>query len=511
MATATAFNAARMKQIEDTTIVDGEVDPQNHLILTKRNGDQVDAGSIASNAKMVAEDSTSVDITVGGVGSDLDPFRIKGDIKKIPASAVDSGRFDLARIPDQTVRGLLEASYRGGPAKVKVNGVLSSVAYPWMTPYVPGSSREVELLQTGSSWKIMGQSESNVFPMVLNETLWSTYSEYTNNNAFNNRPRATLLPSGIVVLSGLLSSKGTPADGSVIANIPPALAPDFDTRVTVEMADIPKGVYITSTGAIQAWGGFSNNQYLTLDGIAYPSKGTATWTPLGQGGSSVGTKFSINPAWNSIYGVPSFWKDPYGFVWFQGLLQIATSLNAEDPILSLPNNCLPSRGTHYRMNASDTYAAIGYNMGGNSLVIKSGSPSVPGNWYSLAGIAVASADSFTLNPWKTPRSFANSWTNYNPASFTSLQYLLREDGLRITSGLLSGGGVSTNSFTFFEDEYIPRFGRIIIPSMATNARARIDLSPLVERNWSPPYMPGSFIHQQGPSTWYSLDSRMWST
>lgn len=122
MATATSFNAARMKQIEDETIVDGEVDPQNHLILTKRNGDQVDAGSVASNAKLTAEDSSSVDITIGGSGSDLDPFRIKGEVKKIPASAVDSGRFDLARIPDQTAVGLLEASYRGGPAKVKMGG-----------------------------------------------------------------------------------------------------------------------------------------------------------------------------------------------------------------------------------------------------------------------------------------------------------------------------------------------------------------------------------------------------
>lgn len=510
MATATAFNAARMKQIEDTTIVDGEVDPQNHLILTKRNGDQVDAGSVASNAKMVAEDSASVDITVGGVGSDLDPFRIKGDVKKIPASAVDSGTFDLARIPDLTAKGLLEASYRGGPAKVKVAGVLSSVAYPWMVPYQAGASREVSLLKTGTSWTIAGQPE-NSYPITVNEAGWSTYSELTNVTAFSYRPRATLLPSGVVVLSGLLSAKAAPANGSIIGSIPPELAPDFDTRIAVEMADQNKSIYITSTGNIQAWGNFVANQYVSLDGVAWVKKGVASWTPLGSGGTAVAAKFDVLPGWNPVYGVPSYWKDPYGFVWFQGLLRNNAVINAEDPIISLPASLQPPRGTHYRIAASDTYGAIGFNFGSNNLVVKSGSPSTVDNWYSLAGFAMATTEAFANNPWKTPRAFADSWGNYNPASFTSLQYLLREDGLRITSGLVSGGTIGANAFAFAEEEYWPRYGRIIIATMATNARARIDISPVVERSWTGAYQPGSFILQQGSSTWYSLDSRMWAT
>jgi microcystin-dependent protein len=45
MATVTGFTAARMKIIEDTTVVDGEVQGDN-LILLQRNGTPIDAGSV---------------------------------------------------------------------------------------------------------------------------------------------------------------------------------------------------------------------------------------------------------------------------------------------------------------------------------------------------------------------------------------------------------------------------------------------------------------------------------
>lgn len=512
MGSVRVFTAERMEQIEDNIIVSGTIDPQNHLILTQMDGTLIDAGSVASNAKMVAEDSASVDITVGGVGSDLDPFRIKGEVKKIPASAVDSGRFDLARIPDQTAVGLLEASYRGGPAKVKIGGVLSTDSYSWMTPYQAGASREVSLLKTNDSWKITGQTE-NSYPIILNDVYWSSYSELANNTSFSYRPRITFLPSGIVVLSGLLASKAAPPNGSVIGYIPPDLAPDHDIRLAVEMADIAKGVYITTTGEIQAWGNFSSNDYVSLDGLAFPQKGVANWIPLGDSGSGIGLKFERHAPWDDVYGVPSYWKDPYGFVWFQGLLRVKTALTSEDVMFTLPTGYLPPKATHYRMNSNDTYAAFGYNLGGSGqeFVMKANSPTTVGSWYSLAGVAVATVESFSINPWKTPRAFSNGWVNYNPGSFTSLQHLLREDGLRVTSGLLANGSGGMNSFTLPEEEYWPRYGRIILATMATNARARIDISPTVERFLASPYIPGAFVHVQGANTFYSVDSRMWVT
>lgn len=46
MATVTGFTAARMQQIEADSIIDGDVDLNGNLILTKRGGSQINAGSV---------------------------------------------------------------------------------------------------------------------------------------------------------------------------------------------------------------------------------------------------------------------------------------------------------------------------------------------------------------------------------------------------------------------------------------------------------------------------------
>lgn len=46
MASVTAFTAARMKEIEDTTVVSGLVDSNGHLLLATRVGEEIDAGNV---------------------------------------------------------------------------------------------------------------------------------------------------------------------------------------------------------------------------------------------------------------------------------------------------------------------------------------------------------------------------------------------------------------------------------------------------------------------------------
>lgn len=46
MATVTGFTASRMLEIESTSIVDGSIDEDGHLILTTKGGATIDAGSV---------------------------------------------------------------------------------------------------------------------------------------------------------------------------------------------------------------------------------------------------------------------------------------------------------------------------------------------------------------------------------------------------------------------------------------------------------------------------------
>lgn len=48
MAEVTVYDAARMKAIEDNTVVNGSINANNHLILTRHDGTTIDAGSLGN-------------------------------------------------------------------------------------------------------------------------------------------------------------------------------------------------------------------------------------------------------------------------------------------------------------------------------------------------------------------------------------------------------------------------------------------------------------------------------
>jgi len=509
MGSATFFDSTRMKQIEDTTVVTGEVDPQNHLILTQRNGDQIDAGSIASNAKMVAEDSASVDVTVGGNGSDISPFQIKAEVKKIPASAVDSGVFDLARIPDQTVVGMLPPAYRGGDTFVKMlNGVWTDTELKWASKYVPNGSRMVRLLKSGPTWVILGQVEDGTYPIELTAAA-TTYGEQNQINVFSTFPRAVRLPSGIVVLSGLIALVGTVTVDTVLGYISMDCVPDKDLIIACEMGDTARTVRIrASDGAILFQGPPATNSYISLDGLAWPAAGVATWTPVGEGGSAWGANFGPRQLWVDTFGAPSFWKDPYGMVWFRGIVEVKVTTSADDTIMfTLPPTHRADISQHLRGCGNDGFAHFGFapTVG---IQFKINNPGGIGAWLGLSGLVGVTADARLNNGWVTPRALINGWINYNTSSYTRASYLLREDGLRMSAGLLGSGTLGTRVLSLKDKEYWPDNGRIIISSVAAGGRGRIDICSTREIQGGH-YEAGGVLLQQGSNIWYSLDGRMW--
>ena len=71
MTTVTGFTADRMRAIEDASVIDGEVDENGHLILTKFDGSEIDAGSVIGPMGPIGSDiaiASAYILEVGMVG-----------------------------------------------------------------------------------------------------------------------------------------------------------------------------------------------------------------------------------------------------------------------------------------------------------------------------------------------------------------------------------------------------------------------------------------------------------
>ena len=407
------------------------------------------------------------------------------------------------------VDALLPATYRGGPTQVKINGVLSSATYEWLTPYVPGGSRTVKLKKIGSTWYITGQDQKGYYRFQLNDAEWTTHSDATATTAFSSRARVTRLVSGIVSLSGVLRARGTTPDLTLVGTLPADCRPDFDMIYPVEHGDVARAVTIKANGDILTRGGaWSSDQYLTLDGISFPAAGVATWTTVGSGGSSFGSSFSDDAGFNAQYGAPAFWKDPYGFVWFRGLVKAIATVSADNTrIIDLPSTHRAHLEQHYRGTANNGYSGFG-SRPNNGLNWKPSSPGTIGDWYSLSGFVINTADSQANNPWVNPAKFANGWER-NGVTYPNGSYLLREDGLCLMQGLMVSGTIGTRVMSLRDNEMWPRDGLIILAGMSNNARGRIDIGGEREALGGQ-NEPGSVVFTQGDSgAWVSLDGKTW--
>jgi hypothetical protein len=407
-----------------------------------------------------------------------------------------------------TIRtAFLPATYRGwGPTNVVIDGVLSLTAYNWGSPYVPNAARMVRLVSDGTTWIIMGQISDETIYLPYDSTKMETYGERAVDSIWNLRPRATKLAlSGLVVLSGMMISVGTLPNGSVIGTLPVGMRPPFILAFTIEYGDNARTLYIHPNGDLALSAPPGATQYISLDGIAFHPAGVGTWTEVGQGGSSYTANFEnwTNPA----FGTCQFYKDPWGFVWWRGLirLKVATSSNGT-LMINMPATHRSHITQHFRTVGVDTHAGI-YGEATTGIAWMSGSPGAAGDWVSLTGAVNATADSLTLNPWKTIKAWANGWIAY-PA-FPVPGYTRRADGLVMLKGLTNGTTVNTKQAVMTEEETWPAGGRLIIPAVSNQARGRLDVFSARDNEAATAGTPGSLLARSASAAWFSWDGLKW--
>ncbi|QYC53805.1 minor tail protein [Microbacterium phage EugeneKrabs] len=399
-------------------------------------------------------------------------------------------------------KALLPVNARsGGKTKVKVNGVLSTTEYPWLSNYSPQGSREVRLLKDREQWYISGQVSDDCYDLTL-ATNWYGYGTMSNDTTFNERITIRQLPSGLAVCTGLLRSGVAVAGGTTIATFPAHLAPSHTLILPVIQGDLAKTVEIRPDGQIVARAGFVNS-YLSLDGLAWWPAGTATWTDVGSGGSAWGAGFGPYPN-PETWGTAGFYKDPYGFVWAKGLVQVTVASPTDNKnMISLPATHRVDKEQHVRAAANDDYGSIGAQPG-NGINWKPGSPGTVGAWISLSGSVWVTAEALSNNPWYTP-NMGNSWIQTS-ASFPWPGTVRREDGLCLSKGLISSGTLATRAMVA-EEEAWPTGGRIIIASSSNATQSRLDIGSI--RDMEAVVQHGGLVPRLGSNSWWSLDGLKW--
>ena len=611
MAEAILFNAERSKEIEDNAITSGLVDASGNLILTKNNGDTINAGNVkgpqgdkaqysipyngassgylriatldglnSSNgahyqaflsglgnfgapkratmlihAAQRGTDTISLkawawDLTPGvalytralgaflfEVWIQLPAYQTSGTLTELtswravrnldgftttePSNLVsvpiqDSDYSPKAVVSDRSdslsdtvvVKALLPATYRGGNTKVKIGGVLSTDTYSWLSKYDPSGSREVSLLRTASGFVIQGQCEHNSAPLTLNTTNWRTYGE-RGSGSWSSTPRAVKLPSGLIVIDAMLVGNigATIADGSLIATLAPGFRPEFSMMFPVEQGDVARAIRINPNGQIIVYGGgWSSNNWLTLSGIAFWAPGVANWTPVGSDGSSWGANFQREPSWDSEWGAPGFWKDPYGFVWFRGLTKIAAATSVDNvPIVNLPASHRSAQAEHHRSVGNQGYAGLG-SSSTVGLTWKPNSPATANSHISMVTAILKTPDADSGNVWQPyAPAILNGWNPVGGGNQVP-NYLLREDGLRMMCGIISGGTVGASMVSLEFPEMWPTRSRMTLPVMTNNGRGRITLNT----GWQDgDGVRGQVTGDSVSNAWVSFDSRVW--
>ena len=415
---------------------------------------------------------------------------------------------------DRIVKALLDPMYRGpGPARVHFlpGGALTTEAYQWEgKPIAYWGNRVVNMKRKGSTWVIVGETGEEGYggKVDMAPNLLAGWIPYSWRNAEVPErwgwPRIQRLHSGIVVMSGLIGY-GTSTAGTIIAMLPPVYRPDTDIILPINNGDTAKTICIRANGEIRVEGGnWVANTYISLDGLAWPAAGVASWTDVasaGSGSAFVNGWIAHDPA---TWGPPRYWRDPYGFVWFQGIIKNGSMAGDDYTMISLPTTHQQYLKSHVKAANNAVFGFISAIPGaGNGLHWKSGSQG--GNaWLSISSVINVTSDAVAGNNWMYP-FMLSGWQRYS-TQFPPPALLRRADGLGMAMGLMNAGTNPPVKLTSVPANLLPEAGAILY-GVSNDAFNRQDIVGL--RVIEDATSPGRFTMNSGANSWNSWDSHVW--
>jgi hypothetical protein len=514
MAIVTGLKAERMLEIEAASVVNGVVDSAGDLILTTHGGDEINAGHVKgetgddAQAVMSVTDSASIDLTLTGTGTVADPWNISAAVKDHPAKLLQLAGDNIGPGPSYVTDIGTGLGTKYGP-------------YDWDGKFEPAGNPLVRLAWRDGDYRILGHADGNSIGtprcIVTTPNIWTAYA-LRNGALFgplNEYVEATLTPAGIVVLQGLFQTRIAQSAGTAVLCILPAdMRPDTTMSFPVNVSDTVGELRIYPDGRVMVYTAMAAGNYITISMIAFPAAGVATWTPIPTANFLSGWSDYGDPQ----FGVPRYWVDPYGIVWWAGLLKVGTATSGTHMFVVPPaitnvdsHHVTLGSGTTFtcvRVSGSIT-AAIAGATGGAGYADYLAGPAA-GNYVSLGGLTTLSPAALTILSWDNLYSlgrFANSYTAYNTAVGQGNQQPIitkRPDGLVMNYGLMATGTIAGAAF-MYPERMLPPY-TLIQQGVSNQARARVDIHG---RQTETGTGLRAFIGQQGTTPWFSMDNLKW--
>lgn len=178
--------------------------------------------------------------------------------------------------------------------------------------------------------------------------------------------------------------------------------------------------------------------YVSISDVLFPCAEVApntAWTPL-----TLINSFTANPL-----RVPGYWEDEVGRLWLRGAAGRASTPGADMAYATLPAKYAVTKQHHLvAYSELSGFSSQDFGQGGSTnLRWKIGFGSNGFDYFTLPSRPIIPAAVAPDAAW-TPDTFANSWVNYDAATFPAGGFWAAPDGLIHHRGLLKSGTVGPN-------------------------------------------------------------------
>jgi len=452
-ADTTAVNAAATDAARATAML---ATPTVEVSIT---ANQTIAGRAITKTSSIR--ATRLDANASGIAPDVAVTSAPNS--PTPSAVVSNGHVITVTWPQVTGATSYDAQYRinGGSWTGATTGITNTNRSFVVTAGTHTDTVDVQVRSTNSFGSSSYATSSTTIPLwapLILQNGWTDYGGSFGAAAY------TKTKAGYVLLRGLVSNPGTPANEGVIGRLPSDYVPtDRLIFATTTYNNVLGRVDVQPSGDVLFNGG--SRTWYSLETIRYlPASASYTRTSPTLLNSWV--NYSAAPGG---YAFATYAQDSTGRVVMQGLIKNGTNTNGTD-IFTLPAGLAPPQ-TMIMTTVSSGPAVAALNLSASPSLLESRGQG-SNSYLTLTMSYLPASASVT---WSN-LTLKNSWVNYG-GSFSTAQYTKTSDNVVHLKGLVKSGVTTSGTVVgTLPAGFLPK-QRIVGTASVNGAMTRLDINP----------------------------------